>query len=281
MADINELPDFVPEPKSTTPKQPDPLELLRNQLDSERRARIDAEKRANEAAQNAHAAQIDVQDNQMQLVTSAIARVQEATDQLEAAYEQAMLNGDARACAKIQREMASNEAKLLQLENGKAAMEAQPKPQPPQPIQHTPSDPVEALATQLSPRSAAWVRAHPEYARDKRLEQKMLAAHNLTVADGVEVDTDEYFAGVEAALGIKSASEEAADNPLSDAANEVETPVPRPVAPPPAPVSRGGGNSSNRGKLTLAEQEAAECSGISYEEYARNREQLKKEGRYH
>ena len=73
------------------------------------------------------------------------------------------------------REMAANEAKALQLENGKQSLKETPRSAP------RPLDPVEAFATQLSPRSAAWVRAHPEYATNPKLTQKMIAAHNMAL----------------------------------------------------------------------------------------------------
>ncbi len=258
------------------PKGPDPVEELKAQLENERAARAEAERRANEEAQRAHKATVDKVDNELQMVLTAIDRVKESSDQLEAAYGQALAAQDFTAAARIQREMSSNEAKLLQLENGKAAMEARPKPQAPQPIR--PTNPVEALASQLTPRSASWVRAHPEYATDSRLYQKMLAAHNLAVADGISPDTDDYFRSVEGTLGIGRRA--SVDDSQEDATSAAARPV-RETAPPAAPPSRGNGSTSRTARLSAEEAEIAELSGMTPEEYARNREALKKEGRYH
>jgi hypothetical protein len=266
-----------PVEKKDEPPAPDPVAELKAQLEQERAARVAAERRANDAAQTAHSAQLETADNQLQLVVTAIDRVKENTAALKAAYAEAMRQSDFEAAAEIQSSMSDNAAKLLQLENGKAAMEAQPKAPPPKPIQ---TDPVEALASQLTTRSAAWVRAHPECARDPKLYQKMIAAHNIAVADGIAPDSDEYFQAVEATVFAKqrtAADADASDDPMSEAAKAAPA---RQAAPPAAPVSRG--SSNGRGvRLSAAEREAAEMSGMSEEAYAAAKEDMKKQGRIH
>ena len=263
--------------EKTTPDAPDPILELKAQLERERTSRIDAERRANESEQNAHKSKVEVADSQLQLVTTAIDRVKETSTQLKVALAEAMRAGDFDAAAELQSQMSDNAAKLLQLENGKAAMEAQPKPQAPKPIQ---LDPVEALAAQLTPRSATWVRAHPECARDPKLYAKMIAAHNIAVADGIAPDSDEYFQTVESVVFKKApepAPAEDDDDPMAAAAKVAPA---RQAAPPAAPVSRGAPNG--RGvRLSPAEREAAEMAGMTEQEYAAAREHLKREGRIH
>ena len=155
-----------------------------------------------------------------------------------------------------------------------SAMEAQLK-QAPRPVQH--ADPVEQLASQLSGPSAAWVRAHPEYARTPRLTQKMIAAHNLVTADGIASDTPEYFASVEKVLGIGAPVEE-------DALSSASAPAQRRSAPAAAPVSRTGtatGTRPNIVRLSAEEREMAGMMGMSPEDYARNKVALKREGKLH
>ena len=259
------------------PDAPDPILELKAQLERERTSRIDAERRANESEQKAHKSKIEVADSQLQLVTTAIDRVKETSTQIKVALAEAMRAGDFDAAAELQSQMSDNAAKLLQLENGKAAMEAQPKPQAPKPIQ---LDPVEALAAQLTPRSATWVRAHPECARDPKLYAKMIAAHNIAVADGIAPDSDEYFQTVESVVFKKApepAPAEDDDDPMASAAKIAPA---RQAAPPAAPVSRGTPNG--RGvRLSPAEREAAEMAGMTEQEYAAAREHLKREGRIH
>jgi len=149
----------------------------------------------------------------------------------------------------------------------------------PQPI--SAHDPVETLASQLSPRSAAWVRSHPEFARNERLTQKMIAAHNFVTADGMQPDTDEYFETVERLLGVRAptASVEAAEAPMSAAA----APAQRRSSPAAAPVSRSGtgtgGGGPNVVRLSADEREMAKMMNMTAEEYARNKLALIKDGK--
>ena len=240
------------------------LENLKEQLERERLARIEAERRAQEAATNAYYAQNEVQDSNMHLVNNAIDTIQNQNNILKANFKAAMENGDYDSVVEIQAAMSENAAKLMQLEQGKQALETTPRPPAPT---FTPSDPVEAVASQLTPRSASWVRAHPEYASDPRLNQKMIAAHQFVVADGIEPDTDEYFSAVERTLGIDNSRPQQR----------------RQSAPPAAPVSRSGSGtgSSNPNHVTLssAEREMAELMGMTAKEYAQNKLALKRAGR--
>ena len=218
-------------------------------------------------------------DTNLELVTRESDTLKRETDILKANLRAAMASGDYSAAADAQEAMADTKAKLLQLENGKAALQEQLR----NPVQRVdaPVDAVEALASQLSPRSAAWVRAHPEYARNPRLTQKMVAAHNLVTADGMAPDTDEYFESVERVLGVSappSASVAAAEEPMSAAA----APAQRRSSPAAAPVSRSGspGNSRpNVVRLTAQEREMAQMVGQTPEEYARNKLALIKAGK--
>jgi hypothetical protein len=284
--DEPEAPEIVvasPEtPAATAPEAPEPdaaLAKLRADLDAERAARADAAERARQAEIRAQEAQRGAQDSDLRMLEGAIETVKGSQTHLKAQYAVAARAGDFEAMAEIQEAMGSNSARLLQLENGKQAMEEQAR-QPVQPVQH--NDPVEALAAQLSPRSAAWVRANPDYARDSRKMQKMIAAHNLVTADGIAPDTDEYFERVEATLGIRRAApvhEQEAD-PMTDAAK----PISRRSAPPAAPVSRSGNGTGTRPnvvRLTAVERETAADLGMSPEEYARNKLALQREGKLH
>ena len=285
MAKDKNTPDPDPNPDWTPPvnepeAKPAPavdaeVATLKAQLDTERAARAAAEARAHEAAEAAYHAKNEAGDTNLQLVINAISTVKSENENLKGFYAQALEAGDYARAADVQAEMAANAAKLLQLENGKTAMEAQPKAPAPKPIQ---TDPVEAFASQLTPRSAAWVRAHPQFVRDPKLNQKMIAAHNIALADGIEPDSDEYFGAVEGILFKKSAlvvdDDDAGDDPMREAAHRA------PAAPPPAaPVSRG--ENRNTVRLSAAQREAAELSGMTEQEYAKSVQALKAEGRLH
>jgi hypothetical protein len=254
----------------------DGLEKLKADLERERSGRIEAERRAKEAAQDAYRAKNEVQDSNLHLVTNAIETVKQNADVLKTNYREAMSVGDFDRAAEVQHAMATNAAKLLQLEQGKHAMESQPKQTAPE--QYRSSDPVEALASQLSPRSADWVRRNPQYVTDPRLYQKMVAAHNLAAADGYAPDTDDYFEQIESTLEINRREAPVQEDAMAEAAK----PVQRRSSPPAAPVTRSGngtGSNSNRVRLTSDEREMASMMGMTDQEYAKNKLQLQKEGK--
>lgn len=271
--------DIIVEKSEDKPADADPvdntLETLREQLESERKARQEAQRRASEAEQSAYEAKGEVQDTSLHLVSNAIDTVIQNNNILKANYREAMAMQDYDTAADIQSEMSSNAAKLLQLEQGKQALESQPRQPAPTPYI---ADPVEALASQLSPRSADWVRRNPQFATDPRLYQKMLAAHNLAMADDIPADSDDYFAAIEDTLRIRRQDNSGDYDAMADAAK----PTQRRSAPPAAPVSRsggGGGSKPNRVTLTAAEREMASMMGMTPEEYGRNKLTLQKEGK--
>lgn len=249
---------------------------LKMRLEQERLARADAEKRAREAAEREAVAKNQVDQTNLQLVTNAIDTVKRNNDILKFNYREAMSVGDYDKAAEIQERMSSNAAKLLQLENGRQAMEARPKAQPEAPPQRL--DPVEALASQLSPRSAAWVRNNPQYATDQRLFQKMIAAHNLVVSDGVAPDSDEYFQAVEGLLNTRQRQPvEPSSDPMAEAAKATQRRTS--TAPPAAPVSRTPVGRPNVVRLTAEEREMAQMMGMTEKEYALNKVALQREGK--
>jgi hypothetical protein len=246
------------------------LKKLQKQLDDEKSARIAAENRAREAAAGEARAKTESHGTQLDLVKSAIASLTQANDALEEKYAAALASQDYAGAAKAQREMSSNEAKLNDLNRGKTAMENAPKQQPRQA-----DDPVERVASQLTAQSAAWVRAHPDYARDPAKYRKMVAAHELAMADGFSADTPEYFASVEDTLRIAPARQEVQIDvdPSADAARPSTTRSSRQIAPPSAPVSRSGNGTgaTRRNVVTLTPEqvEMAKMMQMSPEEYAK------------
>lgn len=264
------------EPPAAEPpveKQDDPVEdslrKLQDQLDAERRAKADAERRANEAQREAHRFRTEAQDSNLHLVTNAMKALEQQNETLKNNFRIAMENQEFDTVAEIQLAMSANAAKLAQLENGKKALESAPKPEEPKPFV---VDKVEALASQLTPRSAAWVRAHPEFAEDPAKYNMMVAAHGLVTASGTQPDTDEYFSAIEDVLRLKPAATPA-QAPAADG---------RKPSPPAAPVSRGGsapGTTPTRVRLSAQEREMAEMMGMTAEDYGRNKLALIKAGR--
>jgi hypothetical protein len=267
-------------------REVDGIDQLKAQIEAEKKGRLEAEQRAREAALQTHRAKIEVSDTNLRLIESAIDTLKNDAENLEVAYATAMANGDYAQGAKIQRAMAQNEHKLMQLEGGKEEMSAQiaaaQKTPPP------PADPVEALASQLHPRSAAWVRAHPDYVKGTKYNA-MIGAHQVAVDKGIEPDTDEYFAEVERILGLDGSprrvsrsfdDDDAGDDPMSGAAKSVSRSSP----PPAAPVSRSGGapgNSPRVIRLTKEQAEIAKMNQMSEKEYYEQLQRARKAGEIH
>lgn len=253
------------------------IQDLKNKLETERQARFEAEKRARIAQEYAVNAANETQDTNYHLVVNAIETVKRNSEILRHGYSEAMAVGDYEKAAEIQEGMAVNANRLMELERGRQAMENSPR----QTYEPPPMDPVESLASQLSPRSADWVRKNPQCATDPRLFQKMVAAHNLAVADGYAPDTDDYFHKIEETIGLSKrviVRDDDDDEPMSAAAK----PTQRRSAPPAAPVSRsgtGGGSRPNAVRLTKEEAEMARDLGMKEEDYAKNKMLLRKEGR--
>ena len=248
---------------------------LKLKLEQERSGRIEAERQARRATEVAVEAKNEVQDTNLHLVKNAIDTVKRNNDILKYNYSEAMAVGDYTKAAEIQEGMSMNTSKLMELERGRSHMESAPKYEVPQ--QQRPSDPVEALASQLSPRSADWVRRNPQCVTDPRMYQKMVAAHNLAMADGYQADSDDYFGFVEDTLRISKRVDVGEDDPMSASAKVTQR-----RSPPAAPVSRSGtgtGSRPNVVRLTKAEAEIAKDLGMTEQDYARNKLLLQKEGR--
>lgn len=262
----------VNEPAHKSAPVDDAIESLKRQLDQERMARIDADRRAQAAAAEAFSARSDVEDSNLRLIETAIDTVERDNSILKVEYQRALSVQDFARVAEINEAMQQNTVKLQQLANGRDAMKARPREVAPMPRS---ADPVEAFASQLTKQSADWVRAHPEYVRDPKLNRRMIAAHELAVTDGVQPDTPEYFATIERTLGLNR--KQVVAEPEDDTAAKVVRQ--RDSAPAAAPVSRETGTRSNVVRLSAAEREIAELSGLTPEQYAKQKLALQREGK--
>lgn len=251
---------------------------LQAKLDEERRLRIAAETRAAGAGRSAEETQ---RNSHLLTINGAIEVLDTQMREHKAAYSAAMASGDFDQAADIQAKMGRNSAERLNLEGGKFAIENQ---QPSRPAATTSTDPVEAMASGLTPKSAQWVRAHPEFARDPDKTNLMIAAHYKALANKLPNESPEYYAFVEKELGIGHSDARPAATAGTDVSVEpalsaaATTTQRRDTQPSAAPASRGTG-STRRVTLSKQEVEAARISGISNEEYARNKmreEQRKK-----
>ena len=247
------------------------IDALKAQLEDERRAREAAERRAKEAMEQASAAKNDAADSNMKMIDNALETLKRNQEILKQNLRDAVAMGDADAQADIMMSLNKTDNDLREVQRGKQQYEATAK--------RTAADPVEALASQLTPRSAEWIRAHPEAVHDPIMNRKLRRAHEDAIDDGLVADSDEYFSYVENRLNVRKPvqQQEAA---LSEASTS--TAGRRAAAPPAAPVSRSGtgtGGRPNVVTLTRAEQEAARDMGMTPKEYAENKMALVKAGK--
>lgn len=247
---------------------------LKLRLEEEKKAREEAERRYKEAQQQANLAKNDAFDSNLRLLDNAIDTVKRNQEILKQNLRDAIAAGDADAQAEVMLSINAAENDLRLLNQGKQQYEAQAAA-----AQQT-DDPVENLAARLTPRSAEWVRAHPEYARDPAMTRRMVRAHEDAVDEGLKADTDEYFQFVETKLKIRKPEPKVEQQ--EDALSEASAPTQRRSAPPAAPVSRAAssaGSRSNVVTLTRAERETAAALGMTDREYAANKQALIKEGK--
>ena len=251
---------------------------LKKRLAAADEARQRAERERNEAVQRAYKADNDKADSDLLAIQGSLERVNEQAKFLKREFSSAMAAQDYDRVAEIQEALSTNKAQALQLQNGAQALKERPKE-----VQR-PLDPVEAFAAQLSPKSAAWVRSHPDYVTNPRLNQKMIAAHSLALADGLQADTEDYFAAVEDTLkltpsrGRVEAPEEDGDSPFSDASGGRQRQSP--AIPVSRNISPSGQPTKRTYRLSHEEVEAAKEMGMTPEEYAKNKHDISSDPRY-
>ena len=257
------------------------LSQLRQQLESERLARYQAEQNAIAASQAAQKATSKKADTEVQMVKSAIKTLKRDNKMLRDAYQQALQVGDAAEAAKINEKMVEVKGNLKDLEKGynplkKEAKQAKEgaKIQPQLVPAATPAHhQIDQIIAQVTPRSAAWLKANRDAIQDQRTINKMFRAHEDAVDDGIEPDSDAYFRFIEGRLGM--GQQKQAESPYSHAAKPAE----RSVAPPAAPVNNGYGSRPGVVTLTRAEADMASALGMTPKEYAEHKIALQKEGR--
>jgi len=225
----------------------DPVADLKNQFATMTQRATAAEQAAQQTARELQDTRHQLQTVQTEVVTSqtetlesGIAAAEAEAAQAEAAYATAFAAGDAVAVARAQRVMATAVSRKERLSEALEDLKEEAKTKPaqtreptqrPRPAQQ---DPVEAFASNMTPKSAAWIRAHPEAITDKKKNARMLAAHNLAVADDIEVESPEYFRRVEAAI------KDAAAKPAAGADGDGRRP---------SSAAAGGGNPGGSSTL--------------------------------
>ena len=245
------------------------LKKLNKRLEKERSKRAEAEAMARQATEQARMLHNEASDSNLHLVNGAIESVRRDQEILKANLRDSMAIGDYDKAADIQERMSANIENLRKLERGFEEMKQQPRLQPqPQNNELT----VESLMGRVTPKSAEWLRENKKHLPDARSIRVMARAHEDAVDYGIVPESDAYFKFVEKRLGIEKdrRSIPEVEEVMSGASSAKQ----KRSGPPSAPVSRQPIDSPNRPgviHLTAAEVEAARISGITPQEYYRNK----------
>lgn len=239
----------------------------------------EAERAIREAHDRAVKAEQETVETKRDVVSNVIDKLAMEKDaakrDLKAAYE----SGDYEKVTEAQERLSITAARIVEAEKGRLALDEEiktPKQPLAQPIQQ---DPLQNIVAQLEKggahRSAAWIRAHPEFAGPGELNEAMIKAHYYALSEGHAPETDGYFDIINQRLGLDGQGH-----------SERQQPAPKPAAriPVSAPVSRDVTTSGRRGdpqRVTLSPDEvaAARAMGMSPQDYAKELVELAKEGK--
>jgi hypothetical protein len=240
---------------------------LQGNLEREKQARADADRRADEqrrvaveARAEATTARTEATDRAYESVETGLAGAQSDASAAEQAYTVAMEAGNFSEAAKAQRRMSQAEARILRFEEAKADIEARRAEKPREQARPAQPDPIETFIESRSDPSKRWLREHREFLTDQRKSLKLTAAHNDALAEGITADSPQYFEHVEKFLGLRETPKAVEVN---GEAKPPAAPVParRTAAPPAAPVSGSGGgmsaSSGGRVEVPLTKEQVA------------------------
>ncbi len=265
------------EPKAAVIEPDEGINELKRKLEAEKRAREDAERRAHEAHKQAQKAKVETKDANYNMIVNAIETVKGRSEALKSAYREAMNVGDFDKAAEVQEAMAVNAHQLSELKKGERAIKDQLKEAEErakvEPVAPPRGDMVDQIASQVSQRSADWLRENREILPDERAVRKMFRAHEDAIDGGIAPDTDDYFRFIEGRLGKRQEPAKPPESPMSEAAAPKKS-----VPPPPAPVTR---STPRPGvvRLTRDQAETARALGMTEAEYAKNMVALQREGK--
>ena len=242
------------------------LKNLSKRFEKEKEARIEAEARAREATEQARRYNMDAQDSRIHLVGSAIETLKRDDEILTAHLKNAMEIGDYDRAAEVQRTLAVNASKMMELERG--YNDLRNTPPPPQMQQAPPQEmTVDDIIGRVTPRSAEWLKQNRDHLPDARSIRIMARAHEDALDYGYVPESDQYFRFVEGRLGIGSKKETYdGDEAMAGAAKVTKSRQ----SPPSAPVSRQPVDAPTRPgviRLTADQVEAAKISGLTPQEY--------------
>lgn len=288
-ADLNSLREQI--------KQSDERRIsAEKQLSRERELRQEATGKLNNEVSQRFSAQENA-------IESAIVAATAEIDGLEKQQTALFEEGKFSEASKVSRLIADAQFKVRDAEKGKRQLETYKSNVAAQ-AERAKSDPL----ADVPERSKRWIKEHPDFLNDPKYHARVMAAHNLCEADGVETESDEYFKRLDEAVSPKvqntrqntqqnddaeaEVTEEAENQPIVIKQPLAQTRT-APKSSTAAPVSRGGsgsggGNGSGGARRIQLTPDQAESALISfpnmkkedaYKRYYDNRQELIKQGK--
>lgn len=259
---------------------PDAVTELQKQIDALRRSEEAAKARAAQAEAGRDQAmrlaqerdvmlgrrQQEAADSRLESIKSGMAAAEAEALAAKDAMKMATAQEDIDALIAAQERLAEAKANLVNLTNGKAALEqaiAEAK-QRAQFQQQQPPQGDRLDQTNLPENAKHWLRAHPEYMNDPRKNAQIQAKHWDVVDEGHAPFSASYYESLEQHLGLREKPARHNDAEETDTRRSiVSAPVTR-EAP-----SSGGARSVSQVRLTAAQRESAKLAGITEAEYAK------------
>lgn len=246
-------------PKQDAKSAEEGIEDLKRQLEAERAARVQSDRQARENAEEAGRYRTAAERTRADNLANAVDLAAQEVEKQKGAYRAAMEVGDFAAAAEAQTAQtraAAIEAMAIQ-ERAKYDAQMQAR-QPSTERQHV----------VFTPQTQAWIDKHPEFLTDQRFQRRAVAADALAVEEGHSRDTPDYFARIEAIMGLAPQP-----SPVVERQPNHDGTLAAPVRGAGGSV-QGAPESGGRRTYHLSkeEREVADACGISYSEYAKNRE---------
>jgi hypothetical protein len=225
----------------------------RQRAEAERDAERSNRSRAEAAASTHATARFDAED---QAITARLESAEAAALGLRKEYATALAEGQFDQAAEIQDKMAELRAKQVQDRQYKTWLAGEKE-------RATKTQPERQDGVDLAQYSAAqraWIRKNPEFMEDEKLRARTFAGHQLAVAEGVTVDSPEYFEIIDEMVARGKPSRR---QPVEDEDEPVQQPRRR-EPPNDMPVTRRMPQQAERRqrevKLSADEMEAADVT---------------------
>lgn len=273
---ILDEPDAEVEAAETPPAaDPDPLEVLRREVDEHKSARAEAERKlTEEKAERERATQAHQGDKLAQdriVIEQAYSAAETRSVAAKRAFTDAMTAGDFAAAAEAQAAIARVENEMQRYADAYQGIEerarATPEPQRQQAPAPKPDASLDAAIAQIpDPATRQWATDHKDDLKDPARLKLAYAADALAIARGMKPGTDAYLDFLDDQLGYEM--EEIEERP-APAPPPRATPAKRRAPPVAAPVSRGGGGKVSV-TLSATDKAFAQQLGVSEKEYAKS-----------